>query len=382
MAVAVVGVGETAFSTRDGRPAAALALEACRRALDDAGLSAADVDGFVTEGHSMPKRAPIDVVGTALGAGERAFTAHTSLAGAGVVGSLQIARRAIEAGLADVIVSYYGISLSSRSGGVYSHHAEEPLKAAFEMPFGYYGQPVYFATLAQRYAHEHGLEPEQTGAVAVAARQFAQRTPGALKQAPLTLADYLADAVVASPLRKLDCCLVNDGAAAFVMTSLERARHLRRSPVVVAGNGFSAKPLAEADFFAHNPDYLVTGAALSGARAFADARLRPADIDIAQVYDCFTISTILQLEDLGLFRRGEAAAAAAGGAIGPGGSLPVNTHGGLLSNSFIVGAGHVVESVRQLRGERGDGQIAGAEIALVAGLGAQDHATAILTQDR
>lgn len=382
MAVAVVGVGEVPATLRDGRTASALAVDACRRALTDAGLEPRDVDGFVTEGHSMPRRAPIDVVGTALGAGERAFAAHTSLAGAGVVGALQLARQAIDSRLASVVVSYYGISLSARSGGVYSHHAEEPLKAAFEMPFGFYGQPVYFAALAQRYAHEHGLLPVQLGAVAMAARAFAQRTPGALKTETLSLDDYLADKLVASPLRRLDCCLVNDGAAAFVVTSIERARLLRRPPVVVAGAGFSAKPFTEADFFSQNEPFLVTGAAQSGARAFADARLQPPDVDIAQVYDCFTISTILQLEDLGFFARGEAAAAAADGAIGPGGSLPVNTHGGLLSNSFIVGAGHIVEAVRQLRGERGDGQIAGAEVALVAGLGAQDHATVILSKDR
>lgn len=382
MTIAIVGVGETQYRMRDGRPVETLVLEAVRRALDDAGLEPADVDGFALEGHSMSRRVQADELSPRLGLRDRAFTAQSSLAGAGVVGAAQLAELAIDAGLASVVVSYYGTSLSSTVGGPYSHHAADPRKAAFEMPFGFYGQPVYFAMLAQRYAHEYGLEPEQTGAVAVAARAMAARTPGALQQEPMTIDDYLASPFVAEPLRKPDCCLINDGGVAFVMTSLERARSLRRAPVVLAGAGFASSSVSETDFFSQNREYLTTAARASGARAFRRAGLTPADVDVAEIYDCFTVSTILQLEDLGFVAKGEGAAAAADGLIGPDGALPVNTHGGLLSQSFMVGANHMVEAVRQLRGERAAGQIEGAEVVLVAGLGAQDHATAILTKDR
>ena len=323
-----------------------------------------------------------DEVGVAIGTRDRRFSAHTSLAGAGVVGAVQLAELAIDAGLAETVVCYYGISLSTASGGVAGIHAEDPAKAALEMPFGFFGQPVYFGALAQRYAYEYGLTSEQLGSVAIAARAFAQRTPNALVQDPLDLDGYLADRFVSDPLRRLDCCLINDAAAACVVTSLERARDLRKAPVVVAGTGFGTKPVTEADYFSQNPQYLEMASVESGRRAFESAGLTPADVDVAEIYDCFTMSVILQLEDLGFAKKGEGAGFVASGAIGPGGDLPTNTHGGLLSNSYAVGAGHIVEGVRQLRGERGQGQVPGAEVAVITGLGAMDHATMLLTVDR
>ena len=380
MTVAIVGVGEVEPAWKHDRPVLGLVVDATRRALADAGLTGADVDGIATEAETM-HGARADEVGAAIGVRDRRFSAQSSIAGAGVLAALQLAELAIDAGLADVVVSYYGISLSTQVGGPYNVHAEDPAKAALEMPFGFFGQPVYFAALAQRYAHEYGLTAEQLGAVPIAQRAFARRTPGALKQEPLDLDGYLADHVVADPLRRLDCCLINDCAAAFVVTSLERARDLRQPAIVVAGTGFGTKPVTEAGYFTQNPQYLEMASVESGRRAFAAAKLTPADVDIAEIYDCFTMSVILQLEDLGFAKKGEGAQFVASGAIGPNGSLPTNTHGGLLSQSYTVGAGHVVEAVRQLRGERGDGQIDGAEVAVVTGLGAMDHATAILTKD-
>jgi acetyl-CoA acetyltransferase len=380
MTVAIVGVGEVEPAWHHDRPVIGLAVDAARRALDDAGLSAADVDGFVTEAETMHGARP-DEVGFALGVRDRRFSAQSSIAGAGVINAIQLAELAIGAGLADVVVSYYGISLSTRVGGPYKVHAEDPAKAALEMPFGFFGQPVYFAALAQRYAHEYGLTAEQLASVPIAARAFAQHTPGALTQEPLDLDGYLADRIVSEPLRRLDCCLINDAAAAFVMTSAERARDLRQPPVLVAGTGFGTKPVTEASYFTQNPQYLEMASVESGRRAFAAAGLTPEDVDIAEIYDCFTMSVILQLEDLGFAKKGEGAEFVASGAIAPGGALPTNTHGGLLSQSYTVGAGHVVEAVRQLRGERGAGQILDAEVAVVTGLGAMDHATVLLTTD-
>ena len=378
----IVGVGETEPRWQDPRPVRELVTDAVRRALSDAGLRGADVDGVATEAYAMATDAPPDEIGHAIGMVDRTFTGHTSLAGAGTVGAIQLAALAIESGLASVVISYYGISLSTTAGGVYAVHAHEPAKATLEMPFGFYGQPVYFAAIAQRYAHEYGLQPEELGSIAVSARAFAELTPGALRREPLDIEGYLANPIVADPLRKLDCCLMNDGAAAFVMTSLERARDLRQPPVIVAGTGFGSRPLTQATYFSQNPDYTTLPSAISGPRAFASAGIGPSDVDVAELYDCFSMSTIMQLEDLGFAPRGEGARFAATGAIGPKGRLPVNTHGGLLSHSYTVGAGHVVEAVRQLRGTRGDAQVDGAEVAAVTGLGAMDHATAVLTRDR
>jgi acetyl-CoA acetyltransferase len=250
------------------------------------------------------------------------------------------------------------------------------------MPFGFYGQPVYFAATAARYAHEYGLPEEHLGSIAVSARAHAMRTPNALRREPLTMADYLAQPFLAEPLRKLDCCLVNDGGVAYVMTNVERARDLRHPPVVVAGVGMASKPVTQAQYFSQSKDLLRTAAISSGRRAFADAGLGPADVGYAEIYDCFTISMLLQLEDLGFAAKGEGGAFAASGALGPSGSLPTNTHGGLLCQSYMMAASHVVEAVRQIRGERGSGQIDRTDVGLVAGLGAPKHSTLILTKDR
>jgi acetyl-CoA acetyltransferase len=323
----------------------------------------------------------MDDIARRLGVRRRPFSAEIGIAGAGTVGALLLAEAAIDHGLADVVVTYYAINLSKRSGDVYGIHAEEPAKAAFEMPMGYYGQPVYFALQAQRYAAQYGLPPEHLGAIAVSARLHARRTPNALLRDPLTIDDYLDSPIVADPIRKPDCCLVNDCGVALVLTSLDRARDRPRAPVVVAGVGFASKPVTQAQYFSQG-DILRSAAVESGADAFRRSGLGPKDVDVAEVYDCSTLSMLLQLEDLGLAPRGAGGALAADGVFDPGGELPLNTHGGLLSQSYSVGAGHVVETVRQLRGERGDGQVAGAEVGLVCGLGAPEHATAILTTDR
>jgi acetyl-CoA acetyltransferase len=382
MTVAIVGVGETDYSFKDPRPAGALVLDAVRRALDDAGLQPSDVDGFVTETYSTVRNCPVDEISHRLGVRDRAFSAQMSLAGAGIVGAPQIARLAIEAGLATTIVCYYGASYSHGTGGPYAFHAEDHAKVAFEMPFGFYGQPVYFANLATRYRHEFGLSPEELGSVAVSTRQHAVNTPNALLRTPMTIDDYLQQPVISDPLRRPDCCLINDGAIAYVITDLSRARDLAKPPVVVQGVGMGSKNVTQAQYFTQASNLLTSACSISAPRAYSDAGVGPQDIDFAEIYDCFSISMIIQMEDAGLAPRGEGFKMAAAGELGPGGSIPVNTHGGLLSQSYLVGGNHVVEAVRQLRGEREAGQVAGAEVGLVAGLGSMDHATLILAKDR
>lgn len=380
--IAIVGVGETEYVRRGTTAIDALALEASLLALADAGIDPSEVDGIVTEASSMPSRVPADEIAVALGVRDRCFTAHANVVGAGIVGAPALAALAIETGRASVVLSYYAADLGSSAGGPYAFHAEDPLKASLEMPFGWYGQPTYFAAWAQRYRHEFGLTTEQQAAVAMAARAHAARTPGAMKRVPFGYEEYLASPMISEPLRMLDCCLINDGGTAFVMTSRDMARDLPKPPVVVAGCGIGSKPVTQSSWFTQNPDYLTTPAVHSAPRAFAQAGITPADVDFAEIYDCFTITTLLQLEDLGFCAKGEGASFVEDGRTGPGGSFPVNTHGGLLSHSYLQGANHVVEAVRQLRHERADGQVAGAEVGLVAGLGVPDHATLVLTVDR
>jgi acetyl-CoA acetyltransferase len=380
--IAIVGVGSTEHVRRSTRPIGDLVVEASLAAIADAGLQPGDIDGIVTDVSYMPVRAPADEVATALGIGERCFTAHGLVGGAGVVGAPHLAELAIRSGQARYVLSYYGADFGSVVGGPYAFPVAVDTKAGLEMPFGWYGQPLYFAAMAQRYKHEYGLTPEQQAEVVIATRAHAARTPGAMRREPLTLESYLASPMIADPFRALDCSLISDGATAFVMAATDRARDLPQPPVLVAGIGLASTADTQAGYFTQHSPYPGTPAVRSAPRALAQAGVTAADVDLAEFYDCFTITTLLQLEDCGFCGRGEASSFVEGGRIGPGGSLPVNTHGGLLSHSYLVGAEHVIEAVRQLRGSRGEGQVPNAEVAMVTGLGVPDHATLVLTVDR
>jgi acetyl-CoA acetyltransferase len=377
---AIVGVGETAFVRRSDQRLNDAVFAAITLALTDAGIDAAEVDGLVTESSMMPQRVPADMVAARFGMSNRCFSAHSLVGGAGVVGAAGLAAAAIRAGLASVVVTYFGVDFGSSPGGPYAFPAALDVKLGYEAPFGWYGQPLYFASLAQRYRHEYGLTEEQQGAVAIAAHAHAARTPGAMSRGPITMDDYRASRMIAEPFRALDCSLVNDGAVALVLTAESRAADLPHATVSVAGAGVASALDTQGSYFTQHDPYLETPATRSAAAAFASAGVAPSDVDVVELYDCFTISTILQLEDLGFCKKGEGAAFVENGRISVGGELPVNTHGGLLAHAYLVGASHLVEAVRQLRHERGAGQVDGAEVAVVAGLGLPDHATVILTR--
>jgi len=375
---AIVGVGETEFKRGHPLGLDALVVQAARRAITDSGLSAGQIDGIVTS-DSHP---PHDEIALAVGMASRRFSAISPLIpGAGPVAAIVQAQLAIDAGLASSVLVTYGTQTSS-PGGPYAYHAADPLKADLEMPVGYYGQPLYFAAIAQRYKHEYGLEPEQLGSLAVAQRQWASMTPGAQKPVPISMQEYLHAPYVAEPLRNLDCCLISDGAAAYIVTSLERARDLPRKPAVIAGVAAGSNPWTLTEMFTQSPRFLDIGPGDAGRRALEQAEVALQDVDFAEIYDCFTMSIVLQLESLGFCAPGEGGSFVAGGRTGPGGSLPINTHGGHLSHAYIPGITHVVEAVRQLRGERGRAQVEGAQVGLVSVFGGPDHATLILTADR
>jgi len=216
--------------------------------------------------------------------------------------------------------------------------------------------------------HEFGTKSEQLGAIAVAMRKHAQRNPKAVMHGkPMTLDDYMASPMLADPYRFFDCCLETDGAAAVVVTTAERARDLPGEPVYIMGAA-CGQPYP-ADEITNRADLFRTGLTIAAPEAFAKAGVGPSDADFAMIYDCFTFEVLQQLEEVGFCKRGEGGAFVEDGRIELGGALPVNTHGGLLSEAHVLGMSHIVEAVKQLRGTADGRQVEGAEIGVVTGWG-------------
>jgi acetyl-CoA acetyltransferase len=374
--IAIVGAAECDLGVTD-LSILQLQSQAVSRALYDAGLTLADVDGLACTSVAR-------FSGTQLAdyLGINPTWQDSTFAG-GSVFEMFVARaaQAIAAGQCSVVVISYGSnqrSAKSRSlGGVYEDHVPE---AQFEGPYGPLYPLSYYAMAATRYLHEAKASRESLAEVAVAAREWALHNPKAYRYGagPLSIDDVLNAPMLSSPLGSLDACLVTDGGGAIVMTSIDRARDLRKRPIEVLGYGEATTHTA----MATPDDLLDTGAYLSGHAAFAMSGLTPADVDVAQVYDSFTITVLLSLEGLGFCGRGEAADFVAGGAIRPGGSFALNTSGGGLSycHPGQFGVLLLVEAVRQLRGECGDRQVPGARVALAHGTGGiqSTHATVLL----
>ena len=238
----------------------------------------------------------------------------------------------------------------------------------FERTYGNTVAGQHFAHAARRHMHEFGTTSEQLGAIALAMRGHAQLNPKAVMHGkPMTLDDYLASPMLADPYRFFDCCLETDGAAAVVVTSAERARDLATSPVRILAAA-SGQPYP-ADEITNRRDIFRTGLTIAAPEAFGKAGVTPADVDFAMIYDCFTFEVLQQLEEVGFCKRGEGGPFVEGGRIELGGELPVNTHGGLLSEAHVLGMSHIVEAVRQLRGGLGERQVEGADLGVVTGWG-------------
>ncbi len=375
--IAITGVGDSGAYVRvSDKSAFQMVVEASRAAIADAGLEPHEVDGILGTGHL-----PTDELAQAIGITNRRFSASpNSNAGGSSVGGAVIARLALEAGMVRHVLNPFGLKISQ--GGAYAFHARDPHKADLEMPVGFYGQPVYFALWAQAYKKKYGLKEETLGEIAVACRKWAQLTPGSQETRDLSMEDYLASPMIATPLKTRDCCLNTDGAAAHVLSRLDEARDMKNKPIVVAGVALAAMPVTLGEVFTQNEDLIETAARRSAPLAFEEAGIGRDDLDFAEIYDCFTASFLIQMEDVGICGFGEAGDFLKGGTMAPGGSFPMNTHGGHLSNGYVPGANHVVEAVRQLRGTRGAAQVPNAQIGLVAGLAGNEHATMILSVDR
>lgn len=369
-AAAIVGVADAA--DRSGMLEGAVTEIEARmigEALDDAGLTLAEVDGLcVNNGQGW---APSLELAERLGITPR-WTDSTQTGGSSFEIHVHHAAAAIALGLCEVVVVVYAATPrsdhKSGRGGWRSRSTMGATPAAeWELPHGLRMPMGAYALAASRHMHDYGTTSEQLAEIAVQTREWATMNPRARLQEPITVADVLASPMEASPLHKLDCCLVTDGAGAVVLTSAERARDLRRPPAYVlgAGTGHTHSMISQM------PTLTETGAVISGRDAYVVAGLGPADVDVVELYDSFTITVLLALEDLGFCPKGEGGAFVADGPLRPGGSLPANTNGGGLAYTHPgqYGMFLLVEAARQVRGENGDRQVPGAEVALAHGSG-------------
>jgi acetyl-CoA acetyltransferase len=359
-AAAIVGASLGGVPMAPGRSALEILGEAVHGALTDAGLKLSDVDGLFT-GSSYHFLAGLSVA-EYLGIHPR-FCEATMVGGSSYVGHLLTAAMALHTGQCEVALVCYGSNQSSGFGKLKSM-AETPL---YEAPY----EPRYpissYALAAARHMHQYGTTREDLAHIAVAARQWAQLNPLAHARDPLSIGQVLASRLVSDPLSVLDCCLVTDGGGALVLVRSERAKNFPKPPVYVLG----AAAATWHRQIGSMPDLTVTAAAESGPCAFAMAGLAPKDVDVLELYDAFTINTLLFLEDLGFCAKGEGGAFVRDGRIAPGGALPVNTNGGGLSccHPGMYGMFLLIEAVQQLRAEAGARQVPNAEIALCHGNG-------------
>ncbi|MGW3651311.1 lipid-transfer protein [Streptomyces sp. NPDC000878] len=363
---AIVGIGATEFSKDSGRSELRLAVEAVRAALDDAGLTPADVDGMVT---FTMDTSPEVTVAQAAGIGELSFFSRVHYGGGAACATVQQAALAVAAGIAEVVVCYR--AFNERSGRRFGSGVQrrepsaEGVALGWSLPFGLLTPASWVAMAAQRYLYAYGLSADVFGQVAVSGRKYAATNPAAwFHGRPITLADHAASRWIAEPLRLLDCCQETDGGQAVVVTSAERARELRHPSVVVAAAAQGAGRAQEQMTSFYRDD--LTGLPEMGVVArqlWRTAGVGPADIDVGIIYDHFTPFVLMQLEEFGFCAPGEAAdfVAAEG--------LPLNTHGGQLGEAYLHGMNGIAEAVRQLRGTSVN-QVPGAERALVtAGTG-------------
>jgi acetyl-CoA acetyltransferase len=376
--VAIVGAAESDYGKLPGRSELDLHAEAAQRALDDCGLTRDDIDGVFTVTQDFI-RSPSQTVCEYLGL-RPSYEDSTSVGGSSFEVLVEHAMTALQAGRIKTALITYGSTMLSSLGRTLGTRTRPISQYAqqYEMPFGVTLVASY-ALAAQRHMHEYGTTPEQLGRIAVAAREYARRgNPKAMYRDPLTVDDVLSSRLVASPLHKYDCCVISDGGGALVLTTEDRARNCAKPPVFVLG----ASHATDHQIISQMPDLTTTAAAVSGPRAMAEAGVTPADVDLLMTYDSFTITALLALEDLGFCPKGEGGRFVEDGHIDPGGSLPMNVDGGGLSSNHpgMRGIFLLIECVRQLRGEGGERQVDGAEIAVAHGVGGwlSSHGTVVL----
>jgi acetyl-CoA acetyltransferase len=370
--VVIAGIGRTAFGKLPGRSTISLNVEACREALADAGVEKEAVDGLLVKPPtSNPQFMYGQTLAEAMGLQPRVGGAWDQ-GGAANISLISFAAMAIEHGQCEIALVCYADN--PRTG---SRHAYEKAWGD-DAAYGWFGVPAGYAMLARRHIEEFGTTSDQLGEIAVAVRGHGAANPHAQLRKPLTLEQYRESPWVVEPLRRDDCCLVSDGAAAVLLMSARRAKSAgvkKPVPILGFGQGQTSWDVAQ------RADLTRTCAEVSGATALKMAGLSARDIDVAQIYDCFTITVLMTLEAYGFAPRGQGGPFCAGGALKVGGALPVNTSGGLLSETGMPGLQLVLEGVRQMRGEA-TLQVRGAENCIVSNQGGimHTHSTLVLGQ--
>jgi len=361
---AIAGIGWTQFSKSSGRTVRSLASEACLKAVADAGLKVSDIDGFVS--FNFNDSVPAIAVATEMGVPQANY-AVDFLSGGNAANLITLtATAAIEAGLAKNVLCYRAMNGRSgfRLGGGRDMAAHGITQ--WTAPFGWITYPQAMAMWCRRHMIEYGTTAEQLGEIAVQFRKNAGLNERAMQRAPITMDDYMNSRMIVEPFRMLDICLETDGACAVLITSKDRAKDMKQKPVYITGGAYGGGPNQGEDWFdaVRWPDHSHNYAKYIADDLWKSAGLGPKDIDVAQIYDCFTYSILMQLEGLGFCKEGEGGPFIQGGRIALDGELPMNTAGGLLSEGYIHGLNHVIEAVQQLRGQAGARQVKDAEVCL------------------
>jgi acetyl-CoA acetyltransferase len=377
----VTGIGETSYMRGSTQTAFELQIEASLKAIADAGLDPKQIDGVIPIG--IVSATAEDFIDN-FGIPDLRFSALVPHGGASPVMALQCAAAAVAAGLCNHVLIAFGRNVTGASAtkaGARIHTMPQfHYVTEFEYPIGNAAPAQIYAPMAQRHMAMYGTKVSHFGEVAVAHRQHALLNDNAVMKKPITLQDHANSRMIADPFRLFDCSLESDGGAACIVSAAERASDLKHRRVFISGTaaGHPDQPGA----ITQRPDMTSLGIAKAAQRAFHMAGVTHADIDVAEIYDCFTYAVIRQLEDLGFCKKGEGGPFVEGGRLRLDGALPTNTHGGLLSQAHVWGLNHIVELVHQLRGNAGRAQVKDAEVGLVTGYGdLGDGAVAIMRRD-
>jgi len=368
---AIVGIGETEYLVNSGRNRLTLALEAIKKAANDAGLSINEIDGIAKYG--IDSSASLEIIAANLGLPNVSFAVEIPYGGGSSCATLVTGASAIASGMAKNVVCFRSFTpFDFTDGARYNSNtlfARQCGVGDFLRPFGYMSMIDVFAMCCRRHMDQYGTTAEQLGAIVVASRKHASMNPRALRRTPITIEDYLNSPMVVEPLREVDCYIEpNDGACAAIVSSAERAGDLKQKPayIMAAAQASAPNPQPWWEMWPFRSVITESPAKYIAPHLFGMAGIAPKDIDVAEIYDCFSYTELVQIEDYGFCEKGEVGHFIEGGRIELGGELPINTHGGHLGEVYMQGFNHILEGVRQVRGTS-SAQVENAELVLVAG---------------